>query len=254
MGNGQLKAGYNAQVGTENQFVVHAAVHQRPGDTACLKPHVESLKRSLGHVPATFVADAGYGSEENYDYLEGEGAEAFVKYNTFHKEQKKSFAQDLAQPANWEYDAGSDEYRCGGGRALAFERERADVSELGYESAVRIYGCPDCSGCALAAKCLKPGQENRRVHVNPRRDELRKRAAERLTSDEGVALRRRRSTDVETVFGDVKRNWGFRRFTLRGIEKVAHEWRLLMMGHNIRKLARKITGAAANPALAAAIA
>lgn len=49
-------------------------------------------------------------------------------------------------------------------------------------------------------------------------------------------------------------NWGFRRFTLRGIEKVAHEWRLLMMGHNIRKLARKITGAAANPAPAAAIA
>ena len=254
MGNGQLKAGYNVQNGTENQFVVHATVHQRPGDTACLKPHVESLKRSLGHVPATFVADAGYGSEENYDYLEGEGAEAFVKYNTFHKEQKKSFAQDLAQPDNWEYDAVADEYRCGGGRALAFERERADVSELGYESAVRIYGCPDCSGCALAAKCLKPGQENRRIYVNPHRDELRKRAAERLTSDEGVVLRRRRSTDVETVFGDVKRNWGFRRFTLRGIGKVAHEWRLLMMGHNIRKLAKKIAGAAANPALAAAIA
>ena len=254
MGNGQLKAGYNVQNGTENQFVVHATVHQRPGDTACLKPHVESLKRSLGHVPATFVADAGYGSEENYDYLEGEGSEAFVKYNTFHREQKKSFAQDPAQPANWEYDADSDEYRCGGGRVLAFERERKDVSELGYESTARVYGCPDCSGCALAAKCLKPGQESRRIHVNPRRDELRKRAAERLTSDEGVVLRRRRSTDVETVFGDVKRNWGFRRFTLRGIEKVAHEWRLLMMGHNIRKLARKIAGAAANPAPAAAIA
>ena len=222
-----------------------------PDDAAApLNPHVESLKRSLGRVPGTFVADAGYGSEENYDYLEGEGSEAFVKYNTFHGEQKKSFAQDPAQPANWEYDADSDEYRCGGGRVLAFERERKDVSELGYESTARVYGCPDCSGCALAAKCLKPGQESRRIHVNPRRDELRKRAAERLTSDEGVVLRRRRSTDVETVFGDVKRNWGFRRFTLRGIEKVAHEWRLLMMGHNIRKIA----GAAANPASAAAIA
>ncbi|MBR0404483.1 MAG: transposase, partial [Eggerthellaceae bacterium] len=66
-----------------------------------------------------------------------------------------------------------------------------------------------------------------------------------LTSDEGVVLRRRRSTDVETVFGDVKRNWGFRRFTLRGIETVAHEWRLLMMGHNIRKLTGKIAEAAA---------
>jgi hypothetical protein len=176
---------------------------------------------------------------------------AAVKHNTFHKEQKRSFAEDPAQPANWTYDEESDEYECGGGRRLAFACERKETSELGYESTVRVYGCRDCSGCPLAAKCLKAGQKNRRIYVNPHRDALRKKAAERLTSDEGVVLRRRRATDVETVFGDVKRNWGFRRFTLRGIEKVAHEWRLLMMGHNIRKLTGKIAGAAANPALAA---
>lgn len=55
-------------------------------------------------------------------------------------------------------------------------------------------------------------------------------------------MRRRRATDVETVFGDVKRNWSFKRFTLRGIEKVSHEWRLLMMGHNLRKLAKALSG------------
>ena len=88
--------------------------------------------------------------------------------------------------------------------------------------------------------------------MNPRRDEPRKKAAERLTSDEGAILRKRRSTDVETVFGDVKRNWGFRRFALRGIEKVAHEWRLLMMGGNVRKPTRKLVEAAANPTPATA--
>lgn len=96
------------------------------------------------------------------------------------------------------------------------------------------------------------GQENRRIYVNPRRDEPRKKAAERLMSDEGAILRKRRSTDVETVFGDVKRNWGFRRFALRGIEKVAHEWRLLMMGRNVRKPTRKLVEAAANPTPATA--
>lgn len=90
--------------------------------------------------------------------------------------------------------------------------------------------------------------------MSPRRDGLRKKAAERFVSEDGVKLRKCGSTDVETVFGDVKRNWGFRRFTLRGIEKEAHEWRLLMMGRNIRKLARKIAAAAANPASAAAAA
>ena len=50
------------------------------------------------------------------------------------------------------------------------------------------------------------------------------------------------------MFGDVKRNWGFTRFTLRGIEKVAHEWRLLMMGHNLRKLAKALAGSGAEGA------
>ena len=89
---------------------------------------------------------------------------------------------------------------------------------------------------------------NRSIHVNPRYAQLKRRAAERLASDEGVELRRRRATDVETVFGDVKRNWGFTRFTLRGIEKVAHEWRLLMMGHNLRKLAKALAGSGAEGA------
>lgn len=98
MKNGQLKAGYNVQVGTENQFVVHATVHQRPGDAACMKPHLESLKRSLGRIPSRVVADAGYGGEENYAYLQEEGSRAFVKHQMFHKEQKRSFKDDPSQP------------------------------------------------------------------------------------------------------------------------------------------------------------
>ena len=39
------------------------------------------------------------------------------------------------------------------------------------------------------------------------------------------------------VFGDIKRNWGFRRFLLRGLERVGHEMRMVAMGHNIRKMA-----------------
>ena len=44
MGNGQLKAAYNVQAGTENQFIVGTTVHQRPGDTACAIPRCEHAK------------------------------------------------------------------------------------------------------------------------------------------------------------------------------------------------------------------
>ena len=40
------------------------------------------------------VADAEYGSEENYEYMAKEEIDAYVKYNYFHKEQK---AKDKAR-------------------------------------------------------------------------------------------------------------------------------------------------------------
>lgn len=238
--NGQLKAAYNIQNGTENQFVIHTTIHQRPGDTACLKAHVESLKEALGHVPEEFVADAGYGSEENYEYLEGEGVNAYVKYNTFHKEQKRSFKNDPTQPRNWEHDEEGDTYRCAGGRELGFVKVESRKSDLGYISSMRVYACQDCSGCPYASKCLAEGASRKRIYINEKLERYRKKASDLLVSKKGKELRRRRATDVETVFGDVKRNWNFKRFTLRGLDKVAHEWRLLMMGHNIRKLTRAI--------------
>ena len=239
MGNGQLKAGYNVQAGTENQFVVDTTVHQRPGDTACAIPHCEHAKERIGHLPASIVADAGYGSEENYAYLEGEGVDAYVKHNEFFREcRNKKWRDDEMRVANWEYDEKSDEYTCPEGRTLAFLRESRRTSDLGYESTVRVYGCADCSGCPRRARCSKSADPDspRQIRVNPTLNAFRRRASEMLRTEAGSALRKRRSVDVETVFGDIKRNLGFTRFTLRGLEKVTLEWRLVATGHNIRKL------------------
>jgi len=94
MRNGQLKPGYNVQIGTENQFVVGFSIHQRPGDTSCLKEHLEKLKEWLGEYPECLITDAGYGSEENYAYLKKRNITAFVKYNTFHYEQKRTLQKE----------------------------------------------------------------------------------------------------------------------------------------------------------------
>ncbi|PWW29506.1 hypothetical protein DFO73_104139 [Cytobacillus oceanisediminis] len=45
MKNGQLKPGYNVQIGTENQFVVGFSLHQRAGDPGCLIPHLSVLEK-----------------------------------------------------------------------------------------------------------------------------------------------------------------------------------------------------------------
>ena len=239
MGNGQLKAGYNVQAGTENQFIVDTTVHQRPGDTACAIPHCEHVKERIGRLPAALVADAGYGSEENYAYLEREGVDAYVKHSEFFREcRNRGWRDDEMRVANWTRDERSDEYTCPEGRALAFVGELSRVSDLGYESTVRIYECEDCSGCTRRAKCSKSADPDqpRQIQVNPTLNAFRSRASEMLHTEVGSALRKRRAVDVETVFGDIKRNLGFTRFTLRDLEKVTLEWRLVATGHNIRKL------------------
>lgn len=86
--NGQLKPGYNVQISTEEQYVLNYTLHPNPTDTLTLPAHIEDFTEQLQTHPQTLTADAGYGSEQNYQLLEQEGIEAFVKYNYFNKEQQ----------------------------------------------------------------------------------------------------------------------------------------------------------------------
>ena len=79
MMNGQLKAAYNWQISTSNQFIVNYDIYQNPRDTLTLPSHLEGYKKLYDSSPDVTVADAGYGSEENYEYMAKEEIEAFVK-------------------------------------------------------------------------------------------------------------------------------------------------------------------------------
>jgi hypothetical protein len=237
MHNGQLKAGYNIQMGTEDQFVVGFSVHQRPGDPGCLIPHLEETKQQRGgRSPQKAIADSAYGSEENYAYLEKEGIEAYVKYNTFHQETKPRHKPNPFVAENLPYDETQDVFTCPNGKLLHYKATHPYRTDNGFESERRGYVCEDCSQCPLKQQCTK-AEGNRQIKVSLRLWEMRAQAKEKLLSEPGTALRKQRSVDVETVFGRIKQDWGFRRFLLRGLEKVKAEWGLLCIAHNLAKLA-----------------
>jgi transposase len=236
MRNGQLKPGYNVQMGTENQFIVGFSIHQRPGDTACLIPHLEEMKRQLGTLPNRMIADAGYGSEENYTYVEKEKLENYVKFNLFHKEQKRSWRKQRFRVENWKYEKECDEYICPENQKLSFLREFNKKTEMGSLSKIREYECHNCGECPIKSECTRAAG-NRRVQVNFRLNQYRDQARTNLLSDQGRKLSIQRNVDVESVFGQLKHNWGFRRFLLKGKEKVRTGWGSLCIAHNIAKLA-----------------
>ena len=76
------------------------------------------------------------------------------------------------------------------------------------------------------------------IEVNHRLRTLKQQAAERLRSPEGIARRKNRCADIEPVFANIKHNKGFRRFMLRGVEKVVIETRLIALAHNLQKFTK----------------
>jgi transposase len=236
MMNGQLKPGYNVQIGTEHQFVVGFSIHQKANDLNVLIPHLNQVQHRLGCLPRRVVADAGYGSEENYAYLEQAGVEGYVKYPLFDKQQKRNWRKQRFRVENWKYDPARDEYICPGGQSLTYQRIHHRKTANGYPTFRRVYECGSCASCPLKPQCTR-GVGNRSVLINSTLNRYQELASQKLVSEHGVRLRSLRGVEVESVFGRLKQDWGFRRFTLRGMDKVKTEWGLLCIAHNITNLA-----------------
>ena len=235
--NRNLKPGYNIQIGTENQFIVGFSTHQNASDSICLRDHLEQVKANLGGIPGKLIADAGYGSEENYFRLEQEQIEAFVKYPGFQpKARRKAANKAKYRIDQFEYDREKDEFICPQGQRLIYEKTEAATTRAGFETERRFYRSSACAACPDRQACTTFAQ-GRRIQFNPRLEYFHQQASQRLTSEEGCALRSRRMIEAEAVFGLLKHNLKFRRFHLRGQEKVNTEWGLLSIAHNMIKMA-----------------
>ena len=187
-------------------------------------------------MPEDIVADAGYGSEENYQILEDNNVNAYVKYNYFHKEQTKKWRENPFRIENLHYNLDKDCYYCPMGQEMSFVKQQKSTTINGYEQTKRFYQAQCCRGCPVRGGCHK-GKGNRQIEVNPNLIRLRNKAKEKLISKQGLIYRSQRPVDVEGTFGIIKHNHGFRRFLLRGMDKVNIEAGLLAIAQNIRKMA-----------------
>ena len=239
MNNGQTKPGYNLQIGTENQFITDFALFPNPTDTLTLIPFFSSFRDRYGKFPSTGVADAGYGSEENYRFMEENGIEAFVKYNFFHKEQRPRYVPNPFHPESLYYNADEDYYVCPMGQHMNRIGDKRDKTASGYVTQSACYKAQRCEGCPLRGGCFK-ARGNRIIEVNHRLNEYKRHARERLTSQEGIKHRGRRCIEPEAVFGQMKYNMAYRRFRHIGKDKVTMDFAFFAIAFNIKKMCAKL--------------
>jgi len=87
-----------------------------------LKEHLEQLRGCLGEYPERLIADAGYGSKENYDYLRKRNITAYVKHNTFHPERKNRYKKKMAYRAEtFTHFPEQDQFVCPQGKILCYQ-------------------------------------------------------------------------------------------------------------------------------------
>lgn len=124
------------------------------------------------------------------------------------------------------------------GQKMEFIGTGTRESSNGYISLVSYYRARRCEGCPMRGQCHK-AKEDRIIEVNHRLNKLRAKARERLISETGLYHRSKRPIEVEAVFGQMKSNNRFNRFSMRGLEKIDVEFALMCIGHNLRKWVKK---------------
>ena len=168
MKNGQLKPGYNVQIATEGQYALAYDLFPNPTDTRTLKPFLDVIESSYFALPEYIVADAGYGSEENYvDIIENRQLIPLITYGMYLKEQERRYKKDAFKTANWDYDNADDYYTCPNGKKLIFKYNSQRKDKNVFARNFRVYECEDCCNCPYRSQCCKAKEgNNRKISIN----------------------------------------------------------------------------------------
>lgn len=233
MGNDALLPGYNMQLLICDEYIAHYGVFPFASDMDCFQPMMEGFARQYGHYPRYPLADAGYGSFNNYLFCQEHGMEKYMKFTMYEKESKdKKYRNDPYRAVNFEID--QDGYMlCPNGKRFNYLRtEPVKGNQFGRTE--EYYQCEDCDGCPHRASCHKSSQ-NRIIRLNEELTRFHGEVLENLNSVHGALLRMNRSIQSEGAFGGIKWNRGYKRLRRRGIESVLLEIGLISCGFNLHK-------------------
>lgn len=233
---GVFKPGYNIQIGTMSGYVVHAGIFDNRSDVGTYISFMESYKERYKKLPKTVVADAGYGSYENYMWNLVNHVDSGMKYNMFNTLHGKSdyLKKNPYNSLNFKTNENGLKV-CPAGMEMNRLVSETYSKKGGYTQIIQTYTCDGCANCKHQKECTKAKDGQRKIQVNRVLEELREDVDQRLLSEEGKELRRQRSIQTEGAFGVLKEDYDFDRLWRRGKENVAYEVEMCIIGLNIRK-------------------
>lgn len=237
MGNGRLLPAYNVQFGIADEYIAVADVNHYRSDMDCFIPLMEKFHEKYSFYPKYPIADAGYGSFNNYIYCEQHGMEKYMKFPMYKKElTDKAYRKNPYRAVNFRIDKNGT-LRCPNGQAFRFlYRQNVRGNHFGRQE--EVYQCEDCTGCPCASDC-KRTDRNRTIRINRELTAMHQEVVENLNSIQGALLRMNRSIQAEGTFGILKTDRWYKKIVRRGSDAVRTEILLVSIGHNLYKYYNK---------------
>lgn len=200
--------GYNAQAAvSEDQIVVAVDVVTAGNDAAQLVPMIETAEQNLAGVEVgVYVADSGYWNTDSLNQLKDRNV--LVKPRATPGEKNNPNRESIRQVETL---------------------DQLDKGEIRPETAAETLG-------VTTRQIRKLLHRHTSGITTPA--QAKARMKQRLATTTGTAAYAKRKTTIEPVFGNLKANLGYRRFTQRGLHAVQAEWQLIATTHNLLKLHR----------------
>lgn len=235
-----IQPGYNGQIAVDfqEQIIVATDLTQDATDHYQLEPMIEQVEQNLGVLPEQISADAGYSSYDNLEHVEEKATDAYIPDNKIESLDEKKESETRYDKSNFIYDEESDQYICPEGKTLTpYTKTTCARKGERKERELTVYRGTECGICPVKAKCTKA---KIRTITRDGREPLQEKMRQKLRSEEGKEIYKKRAFTVEPVFGNMKWNRPKLMMSMRGKKKVRGEFTLMCITHNIGKIIRKV--------------
>lgn len=229
----------------DSPFVLGLAVFNRAGDSGTLPQTVESMAEWTGCKPERLLADATFAAVADLEFCQQQGITLYapVSENDYsQKNERKPGTNQFTGLPKTEFDWLADEgtYRCPEGHRLVYDGRSKSARADGQSLASTRFRCPTehCVACPRRSQCT-PSPEKGRTVSRLDGEELLDELRTRMRSPEGQALYRRRGSNIELRFADLKEHRCLRRMTGRGLTHAAAQVSATVLVHNLVMLHRQ---------------
>jgi transposase len=230
-----LDLNYNGQAAVDvaSHLIVAVDAVDKPNDQGQFIPIYNKIETTIGSDPdRSYIADAGYHNLDDLEYIGKNKINAIIADTAIQNRSTRSKPTSREkllkekrkiERSDFTYHQEEDYYECPSGNRLTPVENKGDKT---------VYRASGCNECPLSIYCLSSKKKVKQIHRS-HREAYAEQMANKLQNPSAREFMLMRKISVEPVFGNLKHNLGFNRFSLRGLANVKGEFTLMAIAHNL---------------------